>query len=54
VHPTGELVGHARNGVTHNRSIAVYDPPMVVLEKIFLVIELLLVLGLVTKITFGA
>ncbi len=53
MHPTGELVGHARNGVTQNRSIAVYDPPMVVLEKIFLVIELLLVLGLVTRITFG-
>ena len=52
-HPAGQLVGHARNGVTHNRSIAVYDPPMVVLEKIFLVIELLLVLGLVTRITFG-
>ncbi len=53
MHPDDELVGHARNGVTHNRSIAVYDPPMVVLEKIFLVMELLLVLGLVTRSPFG-
>ncbi len=54
MHPTGELVGHTRNGVTHNRSIAAYDPPMVVLEKIFLVMELLLIMGLGTKLTFGA
>ncbi len=54
MHPTGELVGHTRNGVTHNRSIAVYDPKMAVLEKVFLIIELLLVFGLVTRITFGA
>jgi hypothetical protein len=31
-----------------------YDSTMAVLEKVFLIIELLLVFGLATKITFGA
>ena len=43
-----------RNDVTHKPAIAGYDPKMAVLEKVFLIIELLLVFGLVTKITFGA
>jgi hypothetical protein len=54
VHPTGELVGHARNGVTHRPTIIGYDSTMAILDAIFLIIELLLVFGLVTKITFGA
>ena len=54
MHPTGELVGHARNGVTHKPAIAGYDPKMAILDKIFLIIELLLILGLLTKVTFGA
>jgi hypothetical protein len=49
--PTGRP---CRNGVTHKPAIAGYDPKMAVLEKVFLIIELLLVFGLVTKITFGA
>jgi hypothetical protein len=54
VHPTGELVGHARNGVTHRPTIMGYDSTMAILGKIFLIFELLLILGLVTKMTFGA
>ncbi len=40
----------ARNGVTHRPTIIGYDSTMAILDAIFLIIELLLILGLVTKI----
>jgi hypothetical protein len=38
----------------HKPAIAGYDPKMAVLEKVFLIIELLLIVGLATKVNFGA
>ena len=44
----------ARNAVTHKPSVARYDPTMPVLEKIFLIVELVLIVQLATKVAFGA